>query len=74
MMFEFQVGQIESLAILEALKQYAENKDNNEVDRVLATKVFTRLNESIKKQFIHHKIVDEVWLTEISEVCLTEIK
>lgn len=30
MMFEFQVGQIESLAILEALKQYAENKDNKD--------------------------------------------
>lgn len=65
MMFEFQIGQIESLAILEALKQYGENKNNNEVDRVLATRVFTRLNESIKEQFLHHKIVDEVWLTEI---------
>ncbi len=65
MMFEFQIGQIESLAILEALKQYGENKNNNEVDRVLATRVFTRLNESIKEQFLHHKMVDEVWLTEI---------
>ncbi len=65
MMFEFQVGQIESSAILEALKQYGENKNNNEVNRVLATRVFTRLNESINEQFIHHKIVDEVWLTEI---------
>lgn len=58
MIFEFQVGQIESLAILEALKQYADNKDNNEVDRVLATKVLTRLKESIEEQFFHHKIVD----------------
>ena len=65
MMFEFQADQIESLAILEALKQYGENKNNNEVDRVLATKIFTRLNEIIEEQSIHYKIVDEVWLTDI---------
>ena len=51
MKFIFEVGQLDSLIILEALWDYEHNEEKHEDDRKAAKMVSRKLEEQVKKQW-----------------------